>query len=156
MSRTTLCVATAAGLAALSVAVMIGRYRVLGDDVKLLIGPNTWKVTLLVQGKIAGGDARLTTAVPLEIGHQHIEKEDLRSQELAAKPPGAKHPQRHQVIWTQRPGIAHGPFRAVYQFYCVVNHQSATAAMTTWTRTLYAAPNPGARSATHLARGSAS
>ena len=46
MSRATLCGITAAGLAlGAALAVMAVRYRVLGDEVKLPVGPNVWKVT---------------------------------------------------------------------------------------------------------------
>ena len=54
MSRTTLCLLTAAGLALLSVGLMVGRYRVLGNEVKLPGGPGTWKVTLVVCGSEFG------------------------------------------------------------------------------------------------------
>ena len=59
MSRTTLCVVTAAGLALLSLGVMIARYHVLGDEVKVPHGPGTWKVTMVVQRQAARATARL-------------------------------------------------------------------------------------------------
>src|SRR3989442_580447 len=102
MSRTTLCVITAAGLALASVVVMIGRYHILGGQVKVPVDPGTWKVSMLVQGRCTGSDAKLITAMPLELGHQHILRDDCRSNELWAKPPDAKYPHRHQVFWSQR------------------------------------------------------
>ena len=54
MSRTTLCLLTAGGLAILSLGFMATRYSVLGDEVKLPTGPNTWKVTMKVQGTLDG------------------------------------------------------------------------------------------------------
>src|SRR5262245_13876976 len=116
MSRTLLSILTAAGLAVLSVGLMIGRCQVLGEDVKVPTGPGTWKVTLLVQGQSVGTDARLLTTTPLDFGHQHILDELFRSDELLAKPPDSKHPERRQVMWTQRPGVPEGPFRVRYQF----------------------------------------
>ncbi|TMQ32631.1 MAG: hypothetical protein E6K70_17505 [Planctomycetota bacterium] len=113
MSRTTLCLATAAGLATASCALMIARYHVLGEEVKVPLGPGTWKVTLVVHGRIVGGEARLITGMPLDFGRQHIWKEACRSNEFLPKPPDAKHPERHQVLWTERPAVAEGPFRAV-------------------------------------------
>ena len=44
MSRTALCILTAAGLAVASIGLMIVRYQVLGDEVKLPAGPGTWSV----------------------------------------------------------------------------------------------------------------
>jgi hypothetical protein len=136
-------VITATGLALASVGVMVGRYRLLGEEVKVLLGPGAWKVTLLVQGKTTGSDARLMTATPLEIGHQHIQKEECRSKEFLAKPPDAKHPERQQVYWSQRAGAAKGPFRALYHFDCAVNYHPPSAAMSRLTRTVYAPPRPG-------------
>jgi hypothetical protein len=143
MSRTTLCVATAAGLVVASTSLMIGRQLVLGEEVKVPLGPGTWKVTLLVEGKSTGQEARLMTAIPLEVGHQHVHREDCRSNELLAKPPDAKHTQRHQVYWTQRPGFSQGSFRARYQFYCSVNYDPPAAGMSRLTKTLYAPPLAG-------------
>ncbi len=143
MSRTTLSVLTAASLAAASVGLMIARHRILGEEVKVPAGPGTWKVTMLVLGKSAGGDAKLMTAMPLDIGQQHIAREVCRSSELLAKPPDVKHPQRHQVLWSQRPGIAEGPFRAHYQFYATVNVHTPSPHMSKLARIVYAPPHTG-------------
>src|SRR5438874_972754 len=116
MSRTMMSVITAVALTIVSVGLMVGRCQVLGDDVRVPTGPGTWKVTLLVQGQSVGSDAKVLTATPLDFGHQHILDELYRSDELLAKPPDSKHPERCQVLWTQRPGVAAGPFRARYQF----------------------------------------
>jgi hypothetical protein len=140
MSRTTLCVITAAGLAAVSAGLIIGRCHVLGDEVRAPTGPGSWKVTLVVRGISTSSDARLTTAVPLDFGRQHILNESCRSSELLAKPPDAKHPERHQVLWSQRAGVPPGPFRAVYQFQCTVNVGSPTTSMSRMARALYAPP----------------
>src|SRR5438874_103565 len=121
MSRTTLCVVTACALAAISVALMIGRYEILGEQVTAPIGPGMCKVTMLVNGKVEGKDAKLQTAVPLDFGRQHISHESYRSQEFFANPPDARHPGRQHILWTVRPGVKDGAFRAVYQFYCVVD-----------------------------------
>jgi hypothetical protein len=143
MSRTLLCLITAAGLTTASIALTIGRYRVLGDEVKVPIGPGTWKVTLLVQGKATAGDAKLMTTVPLDYGHQHILDEMCRSSEMIAKPPDARHPGRRQVTWVLRPGIPTGPFRARYQFYCTVNVHTPSSPMAKVARTIGAPPHPG-------------
>ena len=143
MSRTALCVLTAAGLAMMSVALMVARCHILGSEVKVPGGPGTWKVTLVVRGKIAGGDPRLLTALPYDFGRQHILNEVCRSPELLAKPPDAKYPQRRHVLWTRRPGVADGPFRAFYQFHCTVSVHTPTPSMARLTRLIYAPPSPG-------------
>src|SRR5262245_28047233 len=91
MSRTTLCLLTAGGLAALSLALMGVRYAVLGDEVRVPAGPGTWKVTLLVHGR-SHGEPRLLTLTPLDCGHQHVAREAWRSHELFEKPPDVRHP----------------------------------------------------------------
>src|SRR5438445_10920588 len=121
MSRTMLSVITAALLAMTSVGLRIGRYQVLGEEVRLPNGSGAWKVTLLVQGHSIGTGAKVLTTTPLDFGHQHILDEQYRSDELLAKPPDSRHPERRQVLWTQRPGAPEGLFRARYQFYCTVN-----------------------------------
>ena len=143
MSRTTLCIITAASLAAASVALMIGRYQILGDEIKRPRGPGTCKVTMLVNGEIAGKDAKLQTALPLDFGRQHISHESYRSQEFFAKPPAARHPERQHVLWTLRPGAREGAFRAVYQFYCAVDVHSPSTHMTSLARAANMPPYPG-------------
>jgi hypothetical protein len=137
-----LSVTTAAVLAMASAALMIGRYQILGDDVRVPTGPGTWKVTLLVQGQSIGTGAKLQTTTPLDFGHQHILDELYRSDELLAKPPDSKHPERRQVLWTQRPGIPNGAFRARYEFYCSTNVHSPTAPMSELSSVINAAPHP--------------
>jgi hypothetical protein len=150
MSRTLLSILTAAALATASIGLMIGRYRILGDEVKVPTGPGTWKITLLVQGQSIGTNAKLLTTTPLELGHQHILDELYRSDELLAKPPDSKHPERRQVLWTQRLGIPEGPFRARYQFYCTVNihpppmgHVANVPPLSELAKAVNAAPHPG-------------
>jgi hypothetical protein len=143
MSRTMLSVITAAALSMASLVLMICRYQILGDEVKLPTGPGAWRVTLLVQGQSIGNDARMLTTTPLDFGHQHILDELYRSDELLAKPPDSKHPERRQVLWTQRPGVPEGPFRARYQFYCAINVHSPTAPMSELAKRINAAPHPG-------------
>lgn len=144
MSRTTLCVITAAGLAAVSIGVMALRLRVLGDEVRVPKGPGAWKVTLKVSGKSNATDARLTTATPLDFGHQHISHVRCQSNELSSKPPAARHPERRQVLWAQRAGVAPGAFTAHYDFYCRVDVHHPTVAMNRLAESLYQPPAPGA------------
>jgi len=126
MSRTTLCLLTAAALAVASVSVMIVRYQALGGEVQAPPGPGTWKVTLVVQG-YAEGDARLQTVMPLDFGRQHVLRESCQSAELLAKPPEARHPERRQVLWVKRGGAGDGPFRAHYEFTCTIDMHRPTS-----------------------------
>src|SRR5262245_30726833 len=111
MSRTTLCVITAAILATAALGVMGLRRHVLGEEVKAPAGPGTWKVTLVVQG-VSQGDTRLTTVTPLDFGRQHILRENCRSNELLDRPPDPRHPDRRQVLWTRRGGVKDSLVRA--------------------------------------------
>jgi hypothetical protein len=140
-------VVTAAGLAAISIALMITRLTVLGDEAKVPKGPGTWKVTMVVRGK-SQGDVRLITAAPLDFGRQHIFNEAYKSAELKERPPEARagesrHPERRLVLWSQRPGRSQESFQARYEFCCQVNVRHPSGPMTRLARLLYAAPRPG-------------
>jgi hypothetical protein len=140
-------VVTAAGLAALSIGLMITRLAVLGDEAKVPKGPGTWKVTMLVRGK-SQGEVRLITAAPLDFSHQHIFNESYKSAELKERPPEARsaesrHPERRLVLWSQRPGGPRPSFQARYEFCCQVNVRHPTVSMTRLAKVLYAAPRAG-------------
>jgi hypothetical protein len=141
MSRTTLCVLTAVGLASLSLGVMVARHQVLGDEVKAPGGPGTYKVTLVVRGK-SNGEARLITACPLDFKRQHVCDEKCQSAELTARHLEARHGERRQVQWSQNPG-ARGTFLARYEFYASVDVRRPTSPMARLGETLYARPRPG-------------
>jgi hypothetical protein len=143
MSRTILCAVTAAGLVTISLAIMVGRYAVLGDDVKVPIGPGTWKVVMAVSGKSTGSGASLLTATPLDFGRQHILRERCHSNEMLDKPPDLRHPERRQVLWLQRSGVPPGSFRATYEFYCAVDVHHPSSPMSQLADTVYAPPHPG-------------
>jgi hypothetical protein len=143
MSRTTLCLATAAGLITLSTGLMIARYRILGDEVLAPRGPGVWKVTLLVSGISTSKSAKLMTAAPLDLGHQHICRESCRSDEFLDKPPVARRPERRQVLWNYRGTTPAGSFRARYEFYCHLDVHRASASGSRLFKALYAPPRPG-------------
>src|SRR5579872_1285827 len=142
MSRTTLCAATAAALALLSVAVMVTRHQVLGDEVKWPVGPGTWKVTLAVQGTSLGG-ARLMTTTPLDLDRQHVLEDTYTSEQLFNKPPEARHPERRRVLWTQRGGVADGPFRARCEFHVALDPGHPSELAGRQSTGVYAPPRPG-------------
>lgn len=144
MSRTTLCALTAAGLVTLSLGLMAGRFHVLGDEVLSPRGPFTWKVTMKATGQITNPRARITTITPLDFDRQHIHHESFRSTELLYKPPTARHPDRRQVLWSPRAGVAAGVFTAIHEFYCDVNLRSPRLPMQPLAKSIYAAPQHGA------------
>src|SRR4051812_24351914 len=105
MSRTTLCVITAAVLAVLSGGTMGARGGLLGEGGRRPVGRGTWKVPLAVRGP-GGGQARVFTATPLDLERQRVIDDVYHSDELHHKPPEARHPERRRVVWSQRPGAA--------------------------------------------------
>lgn len=143
MSRTTLCILTAAGLTLLSGGLIMGRRYVLGAEVKAPSGPKTWKVSLLVTGKSTSKNAKLRTITPLDFDRQHIRSESFQSAELIDKPPDSRQPNRRQVLWSQRPNVAPGPFRAHYQFFCEMEVNRPSSPMSRLAKNLNAPPNPG-------------
>jgi hypothetical protein len=133
-------VVTAILLAFVSASVMLVRYFVLGEDVKMAHG--SWKVTLVVQGE-SHGDARVMTSTPPDFGRQHIANEACQSQELLAKLPEARHPERRNVLWTRRGGPGEGSFRAHYEFQCKIDMHRPTHAMNKSTSAFYVPPKAG-------------
>jgi 7 transmembrane helices usually fused to an inactive transglutaminase/Transglutaminase-like superfamily len=148
MSRTTLCVVTAAGLAALSIGLMVWRYYELGDETRGPLGPGAWKVTMVVRGK-THGSGRLITAAPLDFGHQHIFGEVYRSGEFKQKQQDnrhqdcCRHPERRVVLWSQRPGSGKVAFQTRYEFRCAVQWRQPSPTMNRLTKALYAPPRLG-------------
>jgi hypothetical protein len=138
MSRTTLCVLTAAGLAALSLVTMGVRAFVLGDELRRPVGPGTWKVTLAVQG-VSQGHARLFTATPLDLERQQLIDDSHHSDQLHHKPPEARNPERRRVVWSQRPGTPNGDFQARSEFLIGLHRKGGGRGATG----MYAPPKPG-------------
>jgi hypothetical protein len=142
MSRTTLCAVTAAVLALLSVAIMAVRYQVMGDELRRAHGQGAWKVTLAVHGTSLGS-ARVATAIPLDLDRQQVDKEVYESEQLFAKPPEAKHPDRRVVLWSQRGGAPDGPFRLRCEYQVSIEGSPRSPLLSRSTNSLYAAPRPG-------------
>jgi len=93
---------------AASFAVMAFRSAVLGKDVAMPAGPETWKVTLVVQGRTLG-DSKFITLAPLESSRQHVLKESTHPDRLTAK----VGPDR-EVNWSATDA---GPFRVGYECF---------------------------------------
>jgi hypothetical protein len=142
MSRTTLCVLTAAGLALLSVSLMMLRHQVMGGELYRPPGVGAWKVTLAVHGTSLG-NARIATSIPLDLDRQKVDNEVYKSEQLFHKAPEAKHPERRVVIWSQRGGAPDGPFRARSEYHVSTDVQRPSAQMNQTASGLYAAPLPG-------------
>jgi hypothetical protein len=146
MSRTRLCIITATVLAIVTMATMAARRFVLGPEVHLPHGPDTWKLTALVQGKSAG-DAWLVTAMPLDGPRQHVVGEEYAGETFTTRPADAPPAgDRRTVRWTQRPGSAAGPFRLHYVSYCTV----AAAAAHTGEPSAEGHPHPKPKPGEHL------
>jgi hypothetical protein len=141
MSRTTLCVITAAALAALSVGTMAARWCLLGEEVRRPVGPGTWKVTLAVQGT-SQGQARVFTATPLDLERQRVIDDGYQSDELQHKPPQARHPERRRVVWSQRPGAPNEAFTARSEFLISL-HKNRIVGGSRAGASLYAPPAQG-------------
>ncbi len=142
MSRTTLCVATAAALAVLALATSIVRLQVMGTQTRVPSGPGHFQVTLVARGK-SSGDARLITACPLDLHRQHIFSEDFKSDELFGKISESQKGARRSLHWSQRLAVPKGPVQARYQFFCSVDVHRPNASMTRLHQLLYAQPQAG-------------
>jgi hypothetical protein len=135
-------VLTAAGLAVVSVALMLLRYEVMGEELYRPPGSGAWKVTLSVHGTSLG-NARLATTIPLDLDRQKVTNEIYKSEQFFHKAPEAKHPERRVVLWSQRGGAADGPFRARCDYHVSVEVQRPSALLNQTASGLYAAPRPG-------------
>jgi hypothetical protein len=142
MSRTMLCVLTAVLLAVGSISLMVVRQRVLGEEIRRPVGPGTWRVTMAVQGTSLGS-ARLSTATPLELDRQQVLDDSYESQQFFHKAPEARHPERRQVLWSQRGGAPDGPFRVRCEYHVALEVTHPNALLTPASNGLYAAPRPG-------------
>lgn len=141
LSRTTLCVMTAAALAALSIGTSLTRRQVMGDEIHVPHGPGNYRVILLARGA-AAGDAKLLTACPIDFQHQHIFAEQSRSAQLYPKLVESKTGDRRHIQWSLRAG-AKGALEARYEFRCTIDMHSPTGSMSRLHKQLYSAPKPG-------------
>jgi hypothetical protein len=129
-------------LIALALGIAVVRCQVLGEEARVPVGANTWKVTMVVQGH-ALGDAKLLTATPLDLDRQHILRESWQSSTFLDRPPTARHPERRVVNWNQKAATGPGHFRARYEFFCAIEPHRTTSSMSHLRKQLYAPPQPG-------------
>ncbi len=148
MSRTTLCIMTATGLALLSAGMAVTRCQVMGQETAAPSGPGNYKVTMIVHGR-STGEARVITACPLDFHHQHVFGENFASEELSAKVSVVPQGERRQIQWQQRLGVSRGPFQARYEFLCTLEVHQPTTSMARLNKVLHAPPRAGE----HLGQG---
>ncbi len=127
MSRTTLCILTAAVLSLLAAGSMFFRFHVLGDEIHAPTGPGIWKITFMIEGQLQG-QARIFSLSPLDTPQQRLLRESCRSEQLVEHNPDARkqdhHGERRYQSWSKRAGVADGPFRARCEFYCATEGQA--------------------------------
>ncbi|HEX5268908.1 MAG TPA: 7TM domain-containing protein [Gemmataceae bacterium] len=142
MSRTGLTFVTAFVLAALSVALMLDRWYVLGKEIDGTPGTGTWKVTVEVEGELlAAKDPSVTTVLPPDFRHQHVIDETFASRELSHEIRTAKDGGQRKAVWLPRLGAKRPqPFHLTYTFRCVTGMHRPTPGMVQRTRILDAAP----------------
>jgi hypothetical protein len=121
---------------------MMLRHQVMGDELYRPRGAGAWKVTLAVHGTSLG-NARIATAIPLDLDRQKVDNEAYESGHLFHKAPEAKHPERRVVIWSQRGAASDGPFRARCVFHVSVGGDNSTSLLNHPSNVLYAPPRPG-------------
>ncbi|MFO0966263.1 MAG: 7TM domain-containing protein [Gemmataceae bacterium] len=135
-------IVTVAALVVLATGFGLMRFLATGEENRVPPGPGNFRVTLLVRGK-AGADAKLITACPLEIGHQHIYGEDLSSAQLGGKVVETRYGERRQAQWSGHLGFKGGDFEARYQCDCTIDVRRPNGAMKRLQRLMDAEPKPG-------------
>lgn len=141
MSRSWLCLATAAMLAAASIVVLSLRFACMGWQALMPTGPDTWQITLVAHGRTVSADAQLSTVAPLELPTQHLLREDCSSEMLDCRAVDADGRHRRRHIWTLRPGQETGPFHLRCEF--VVSLYPSRSQANRQTSLAYAPPQPG-------------
>ncbi len=142
MSRTSLCVLTAAVLALSSLGIMALRTQVLGDEVSRPIGPGSWKVTLAVRGQ-SEGNARLWTATPLDLERQQLMDVAYFSEQLTHKLPEPRQGDRRRVVWSQRGTSAPSEVQLRSEFVVTMTQTRSAGQSAAAPDSLYAAPASG-------------
>jgi len=144
MSKTGLSAITAVVLIAVSIALMAGRWWVLGTEIDGPAGLSSWKITLKIKGVRTAREASLTVLLPPNYRRQQISEEVFESEELKSKVRKSKGANPRRVVWKSRQaGGGPRPFEAVYSFRCVLGMRRPTNAMTHRTHILDGPPAEG-------------
>ena len=120
MAKTRLSLLTALLLAAVSVALFVGRRLTPGAEAGGPRGDSAWKVTLAAAGELAAGESSVVNARPPDFRHQHVFEERFHSKELRV-PTGKKgsHGDRREAVWRRTSMSGRQPYRLSYSFRCV-------------------------------------
>jgi hypothetical protein len=125
-------------LTTLALGTMLTRWWALGHEVRYPVSAHTWKVTLAVHGSLHG-EGRLTTALPLDLGRQHVLRERHEGSSLESHHAAEKSGER-ALIWSPSAGKGTGRFRLRCESLLNVEVLHPTSSMTRAAHGLYAAP----------------
>jgi transglutaminase-like putative cysteine protease len=140
MSRTGFTVAIAAVLTVLSLATLLVRRYMLGDEINGPRGASTWRVTLDVTGTLPPDHTALITLPPLDFRGQHVYDERFDSAELSPHLVHARTSGRREVVWQRRDTNGEQQFRLGCSFDCALGLWPPTPGMERVTEALDAAP----------------
>src|SRR5262249_54182004 len=98
---------------------------------------------MVLTGKTLPPEARILSLAPCDFARQHVVREECHSVELTARPPTLRHAERRETIWLPRSGRQNGPFRATYDFCCLMNPRRPSGAQKQQERALYQPPEAG-------------
>jgi hypothetical protein len=134
---------TALTLALVSLGTMAYRRSIGATHAAFPASAATWHVRMVLTGKTVSPEARILSLVPFDFGRQHVVREECHSVELIARPPDLRHAERRQTIWLPRSGRHNGPFRATYDFCCLMGPRRPSPASKIQEGSLYQSPQSG-------------
>jgi hypothetical protein len=142
MAKTRLTIVTALGLSILSVALILGRWWVLGAEIDGTPGESVWRISLTVEGELTRPDATLTMVLPPDCRRQHVLDETFQSENLVRAVRKTPEGGIRKAVWRRRPGpTGPQPFQLTYSARCVLGMRRPTPGMVQRSRTLDAAPS---------------
>lgn len=140
MSKTWLCVISAAVLVAISLGIFVARRSVLGPESS---GPLSWQIAHIVEGTLEVKDASVSIVRPLDFRRQHISEERFHSGKELCEPTRLKRADQRLYTWRRQVDAgAPEPFRLEYAFRCT--RQRPTPTMERWSKRLDEPPAPEA------------
>ncbi len=142
MRKTWLSVATALVLTVVSFGLILARRYVLGAEIDGAPGRSAWKVTLEVEGRLAGPDATVVTVLPPDFRRQHIADETYDSKQLTHRVRRGRESGPRRAVWQRRPRVGDA-FRLSYSFRLVLGMRRPTAAMNFRSHAVDAPPAEG-------------
>jgi hypothetical protein len=143
MSRSMLSFMTALTLAMASLGTMAYRRSIGAAHAAFPTSASSWHIRMVLTGKTLSPEARILSLVPYDFARQHVVREECHSVELIARPPDLRHSERRQTIWLPRSGRHNGPFRATYDFCCLMDPKRPSSALKEQERCLYQSPQAG-------------